>query len=803
MSKEILENNRKHYESYLGIGDVFLQPPQHEMPISYLTRATETATATTTTRRSSFRSTELVADIKTKPEDFIVQEIMDFSTITILNQEGCSSNLVKVASIGDDDVTLESRPLLQHQPQATSSKDSNPSVIVDWKAVPNDPKAALSMLLQHTTLRLVESTDQIVRRLTELHARTVAKLNELASTNVMMSKRDADAHADLNGDDAVIMTLRSKSDRQDRGMLHRWVRCAFPMLHTEVVNATTDSEKLMKIRVLPDDRFFGLSPFLLDPTTDIPLLYAFFRLGNDDQNGHGIHKRNGNHRERHRQQPHQSSNKPHVVLPLRVDLERSQRRNVHQIVSEKSGRQFLTDTNPQHEVSNDDPEQLILTAAIVVTWSKKSFSSSRKRKREGEKANNNGNANPDAFTLFVLRKRNVEHSAAVQCLSRALHCRPGDIQWAGIKDRQAITTQFCTIHGVLTTEQIVIARKGLPKQQAGRIDIGGPLLYVKGCLKKGQAQGNRFTLVLRNVCNVQVSFEEATGLAKETIIPCQERTLLENALARLDQHGFVNFYGEQRIGPPGVKVRAVDIGRALLQQQWEAAIDLILQTGTDANSIRVSQAWVDSKGDPVASWKALSKHNHRPDGGGGGESRQRVILQSLKRYGRDNLPLVLESVPHHDRTFWINAYQSLIWNSAATERLRVYGSDQVVVGDLVRDPNQDAEDPILVTSDEMAGRYVIYDVVLPLPGYRVKYPTNKVGKIYNNMLTKDEIAFAKDAPIGATAGGSYRRLVSVAQNLRHEWLDKSATYCRLVFDLPSGSYATILLRELFRTTMSR
>ena len=69
----------RHYKPALGIDDVFLEPPSHSLPCVYLGR--EGGKPPT----SSFLSTEIVGRIKTTPEDFIVQEIMDFpNTVSVI-----------------------------------------------------------------------------------------------------------------------------------------------------------------------------------------------------------------------------------------------------------------------------------------------------------------------------------------------------------------------------------------------------------------------------------------------------------------------------------------------------------------------------------------------------------------------------------------------------------------------------------------------------------------------------------------------------------------------------------------------
>jgi tRNA pseudouridine13 synthase len=98
------------------------------------------------------------------------------------------------------------------------------------------------------------------------------------------------------------------------------------------------------------------------------------------------------------------------------------------------------------------------------------------------------------------------------------------------------------------------------------------------------------------------------------------------------------------------------------------------------------------------------------------------------------------------RKLYVHAYQSYIWNCAATERIRRYGLDPVI-GDLVIARNEQGEllsdtvdDRIrqvdTVTADNIA-RYRHEDIVLPLPGYDVKYPSNDIGKFIENIMKED------------------------------------------------------------------
>lgn len=130
------------------------------------------------------------------------------------------------------------------------------------------------------------------------------------------------------------------------------------------------------------------------------------------------------------------------------------------------------------------------------------------------------------------------------------------------------------------------------------------------------------------------------------------------------------------------------------------------------------------------------------------------------------------------RLLYIHAYQSLIWNEIASRRFKL--GAQVLPGDLVfvedadhseeitdevdllnsveEDADQDASEkpePVeeesrfktmvrpLTEQDVASGKFSIFDVVLPLPGHDITYPSNECGKWYADRLALDGLSSEK------------------------------------------------------------
>mmetsp|Transcript_8104 Transcript_8104/g.16917 ORF Transcript_8104/g.16917 Transcript_8104/m.16917 type:complete len:288 (-) Transcript_8104:151-1014(-) len=275
--------------------------------------------------------------------------------------------------------------------------------------------------------------------------------------------------------------------------------------------------------------------------------------------------------------------------------------------------------------------------------------------------------------------------------------------------------------------------------------------------------------------------------------------------------GFINFYGEQRVGSPGdeaaVGVRPFDIGRAMLQSNFAKAIDLLMRGRSksrggefaEKEDIRKARAlWKETGGsNPAAVLEAIPR---------GALDRERTVLKGLKRYGTDDPLAAIRCLHHGVRMFWINAYQSYCWNIMATERIKRFGT-QPVVGDLYQEDDGKQRE-VKVVTNPAEDKVELSQVVLPLPGFGVQYPCNEIGDLLKKMLMDDGVEFKKDAVPEATARGAYRHLVAPAGSLAVELLDTndddgSVGNAKFTFDLPSGSYATMLLREVMGTTLAR
>ena len=226
-------------------------------------------------------------------------------------------------------------------------------------------------------------------------------------------------------------------------------------------------------------------------------------------------------------------------------------------------------------------------------------------------------------------------------------------------------------------------------------------------------------------------------------------------LKRLAERGFVNYFGMQRFGTSSVPTHHV--GRAILSRNYQGAIDLILQPrkGDHPESAAAREVWARTS-DAAA---ALSRFPQRC-------ISERRLLEGLLKFGETNLINALSMIPRTIRLMYVHSYQSYIWNVLVSERIRTVGLVPVV-GDLAgkrisedtveSDGEVDDDVPeqpkcerlvalnaeIEVITAQTLSQFSIDDVVMPLPGYGVRFPEHAIGKTrYEQLLALDNLTLA-------------------------------------------------------------
>lgn len=383
------------------------------------------------------------------------------------------------------------------------------------------------------------------------------------------------------------------------------------------------------------------------------------------------------------------------------------------------------------------------------------------------------------FLHFSMYKENKDTMEVVSYLARQMQVNAKAFQFAGTKDRRAVTVQRVSVY---RAEESRLARQNHSLRNAAL----GDFQYQKSGLELGDLKGNEFVVTLRD-CGFQhaegYTIEERQDLIRETVV---------TACQNLHQKGFFNYYGLQRFGTFSTRTDAV--GVKLLQGDFQGACNAILDYNPDAlRAARDSNSTAAIGSDDKARAEAISLFR---EGSQVNESLGKLprkfsaeacIIRHLGKHKTDYLGAV-QSIPRNLRLMYVHAYQSLVWNFALGERWQLFG-DKVVEGDLVLvkehrldEPkpydhtdtvDEDGEPVIVPQTDDRAtavddmferartltaeeassGKYTLSDIVLPLPGFDVLYPANAMTDFYKDFMGSDRRGGGGKNSEGDKAGG--------------------------------------------------
>ncbi|XP_061629609.1 pseudouridylate synthase 7 homolog [Phyllopteryx taeniolatus] len=396
--------------------------------------------------------------------------------------------------------------------------------------------------------------------------------------------------------------------------------------------------------------------------------------------------------------------------------------------------------------------------------------------------------NRGSFCHFVLYKENKDTMDAINVLSKFLRLRPNMFSYMGTKDKRAITVQEIAVLKI-TAERLAHLNKCLMNLKLGNFS------YKNHPLKLGELQGNHFTVVIRNISGTDAQVLQAMRSLKQT--------------------GFINYYGMQRFGTTAVPTQQV--GRAILKNDWKQVVDLILKPRPGAEKeflVRCREEWAKTQ-DPEAALKKLP--NKRCVEG--------QLLRGLSQHGKNNIVTAFGLIPRNNRLMYIHSYQSVVWNTMVSRRIDAFGLT-AVEGDLVLRGTK-----AHILSEEEATSHSIHDIVMPLPGFDVIYPSHHVGKGYKEMLSADglDIDNMRHKVKDYSLAGAYRRVLIRPSDVSWEVIEyddpkislvhtdfekienkpapvfnKEGKYraLRLEFSLPPSTYATMAIREVLKLDTS-
>ena len=415
------------------------------------------------------------------------------------------------------------------------------------------------------------------------------------------------------------------------------------------------------------------------------------------------------------------------------------------------------------------------------------------------------------FTVVKVTLTNWETNRFVGKLARKLGISKNRIWFSGTKDKRAITTQLLVIDA--------------PQKKVASIEMPDVEIEVLGRshqkLGFGDHNSNRFTITVRGCAD-----SDGTPLeAKDAI--ARVNAIFENMELRLGAGKFPNWIGPQRFG--ATRPVTPVVGRSVIADDWKGAVDSYLGMPGIYQQPEVEefrQIWRES-GDVEKCLEVIPKHL----------GFERDMLQHLSKRPEDWIG-AFRKLPNNLQLMMVHSLQSEAFNRIIASRLQAgLTLSEPIEGDvvgLVQDNGKidmaklvEVDSDILprITRNCKRGRLA---VTAALPGGESTYSNSQPGDIEKQVLTDMDL-MSEDWQVAGiprlTSKGSRRALtvsfsefsVEEAGEIGADWLGgrfsdgprdgevwhPDGCSLRLRFSLPSGTYATILMREFMRAPLTQ
>jgi tRNA pseudouridine13 synthase len=331
-----------------------------------------------------------------------------------------------------------------------------------------------------------------------------------------------------------------------------------------------------------------------------------------------------------------------------------------------------------------------------------------------------------------------------------------DIGYGGMKDAHAITRQIFSIQGTTPEKVMGAFLTGMTVQWAARHG---------NKLRLGHLAGNRFAIKIREV--------NPTDVVK-----------LKPVLELIEKHGLPNFFGEQRFGRRQTNDQ---LGAALIRSDNEAVLRLLLG-GADSNQRTAEARAAFDLRDNAAAMQLWPRT---------GGMERRVLARLMKTH---RPAAAVHAIDEKVRRLWISALQSRIFNDVLARRID--SIDRLIDGDVAYKHENGACFPVPVAEVEQA-RCTAFEIspTGPLVGYRMTWPDGQPREMEQAALAAVELKPEDFRQSGKLRIKGARRPLRVKPKDVElaGGVDEFGPHITVAFTLPSGAFATVLLREIMKT----
>lgn len=367
---------------------------------------------------------------------------------------------------------------------------------------------------------------------------------------------------------------------------------------------------------------------------------------------------------------------------------------------------------------------------------------------------------------LYLEKRGLSTLEAVRAVARLFGSVEADVGYAGMKDARAVTRQWISVRAPGAGAE--------RKLGDGEISKGLRVLEIqrgRSKLRRGDLRGNRFDIRVRGVLSGSVD---------------RAREVMEILAVR----GLPNGFGDQRFG---ARRNSAEVGRALALGEWSRATKCLLGPSPAGgrtekkSSGRATEAALRFEAGDLKG--ALDLYTDR-------WRAERRVLTAL--VGGASAERALRAIPRRERALFASAFQAVIFNACLAARLTGGAHDRIMPGDVVINHKSGKARRVGDPGKE-AGALERFEAspAGPLIGEKMLEARGEPGGMEAAALRALNLtpgeADAGLARMGARGGRRpYRARIKAVE------IVGDGDDLRLRFELPPGSYATEVLREVMK-----
>ncbi len=347
---------------------------------------------------------------------------------------------------------------------------------------------------------------------------------------------------------------------------------------------------------------------------------------------------------------------------------------------------------------------------------------------------------PGRSIHFILQKRDWSTSSAISELAKRLRTTHKAFNVAGNKDKVAITMQLASAQGVNKEELL-----GLDIRD---IRINGAWMASER-VHMGALLGNRFTIKVKNAC------EDASSRSEAIVAELGNK--------------FPNYFGEQRFGSS--RKNTYQIGVKLLKGEIESAVRSFLfdSEGETHTEAKLARKELEESGNYSAAMNTFPRHLRL---------ERSMIAYLAKRPG--DFSGALRELPRNNLLMFIHAVQSHLFNRSLSDRINEgleLERGEYFCGESAGFPD--------ISKTEAEGW-----IAARLIGYQTNLNEREKKLLGELGLVKEDFRMRSLPEINSK--GSYRTLLAPMKDFN---LGPDSTFR---FSLPSGSYATVAMREFMK-----